>query len=857
MSITIRDVGPNISSFSTSNPNHATSGRILSLTVAADGVRLYAGTYAGVWRSDDGGRNWRQLTRPQPGVADADIAGALYPPHVFDLAASPVDPNLVLAAAARGQFTISRNGIYRSTDGGLNWALVLNSSFVHEIVFAPDDPMLVYAALGTQTSTTSAIAISGDAGQTWKIVSIPGTALHVAVAPQESSGIRRVYAAGANQIWYSTDGGNTWSFDQGTFRITSDRQSVSDFQVACQIAAGQKPSPLGSFAGGTGDSNGSGAHILAVEPGNPARIYLAARGAANGPSYYNNGNNPPDGTRCNTTCARLAGEASLWLGDFRNFDSIGRALWGRLNGPPVYTGVTTPSGNTYVMAKPTSRGFLLFFADNSHVHVSEGTPSSSASWHRLDGKDASAVQQAGQHNNQLFVHADPHALGFTTDFEITLKLSTGVSFPYDQNSVLDKYLAGTIWMANDGGVHWSDNGGRTWNRPTGLETLDPVNIAGLFGIGNRPALYMGTGDNDDFFTRDGGGTWRDPLSACGDCDAWFSDVAQANRVLEFDPRGGGLRIITGTGSSYPDAADSSHNRLIPPPAGSNASSGFMLRGFRPIIQTLATELPLPDGDYVFIGKKADGSRVLFRTRSISSIASQADWENSSKAEQIGPPLPPGPTPPQVSDVAQVAGGHLNPVFYVADIGRSNGSGAMSTGRVFKLDANSGMWNVIVPGGPTGRTASFARQFFVDPYNPELIYLVDLDGIKVSLDGGESWLPENSLTRAVTAGGKLSVSSKTLLTDMLFMRGERNTRFAFGNAGVFCTVNGFEWETVLNSIALPGRPESGFFDPLSDPWDRALYVTLEGRSVLRLSPIPSPDIFQPSSIDLFEFAAIEA
>jgi hypothetical protein len=31
-------------------------------------------------------------------------------------------------------------------------------------------------------------------------------------------------------------------------------------------------------------------------------------------------------------------------------------------------------------------------------------------------------------------------------------------------------------------------------------------------------------------------------------------------------------------------------------------------------------------------------------------------------------------------------------------------------------------------------------------------------------------------------------------------------------------HGFDWFTVLDAIALPGRPESGFFDPLSDPTD---------------------------------------
>jgi hypothetical protein len=36
--------------------------------------------------------------------------------------------------------------------------------------------------------------------------------------------------------------------------------------------------------------------------------------------------------------------------------------------------------------KRTASGFLVFFADESHVHVCAGEPTGAESWHRLDGK---------------------------------------------------------------------------------------------------------------------------------------------------------------------------------------------------------------------------------------------------------------------------------------------------------------------------------------------------------------------------------------------------------------------------------------------------------------------------------------
>jgi hypothetical protein len=296
-------------------------------------------------------------------------------------------------------------------------------------------------------------------------------------------------------------------------------------------------------------------------------------------------------------------------------------------------------------------------------------------------------------------------------------------------------------------------------------------------------------------------------------------------------------------SGYPDATSLTSIRAIPRPRASNISSGFVIRGYRAVIQTLPNEAALSDGDYVFIGMKADGTRVVFRTTSISSITAQAHWDDPNKAQQIGPPVP------GQADLVQVGGGHSAPVFFVGD----------AFGHVWKLDAAKAVWNPIVPGGPPGRQSVFAAKFFVDPYNPSLISLVDTPpkrtgDIRVSLDGGASWLPEPSLKKAVTAGGLISISA-SVIQDILFVRNEPFTRFVFGDAGVFCTTNGFEWFPLLNSIAFPGRPESGFFDPVSDPANRSLYVSTNGRSVLRLSPIPGPEIEPASVIDLMEFAAI--
>ena len=854
--ITITDAGPTRDSYALSakQPNHQPSGRITALALGANGSRMYAGSFAGVWRSDDGARNWFQLTRPQPGlgIVQAEVPGALLAPHVFDLVASPTDPDVALVSAIDSQFRISKDGIYRTADGGMSWTLVLPTTAVCNIAFAPDNGKLAYAALG------SVVAISQDAGASWTTLWSAGVfASHIAVGPLEADGKRRVYAEGFNAIWCSLDGGATWTADMGVTTITDARQVLHDFQKACLGGVGG----LGGFGGGIAYAAGAGGQTLALEPGNPAVVYLAAEGGANGPSFFTRG--VPDGTPCNTTCARLAGEASLWRGDFSQFEATGAAQWTLLPGPPIAAD-TTPSGNTFVVTKATSTGFLVFFSDNSHVHVAAGVPTAANSWHRLDGRDIATAHTQG---GRQFIHVDPHGIAFTPDFEIRLQAATGFDPPYDQSAVLQQFVGGTVWMANDGGVHWSEDGGESWNRQLGLQTLDPVNVAGLFG-GDTPALYFGCGDNDEFFSLDGGATWGDPGEGCGDCDAWFADVADRARAVHLLPRRqpsptdpkGYVCIVKSTDSAkYPDPSDRAQTTYIPstrklvpgdpnatPPVPPSlvpyASSGLVLRGYRPLIRTLATELPPADGDYVFIDQSLDGTRsALLRTRTISSIMTLDDWADTTKASPVGPMLPAS------VDVVQAAGGHASPTFYVGD----------AAGTVYKLDPTGTRWTKIVPKGPPASVVGAALRWFVDPFDADTLYVLDSGGVKVSVDGGESFAPDFWLNHVVTAGGALSIS-KSVLQDMLFMRGERATRFAFGTAGVFWTADfGVQWYMLLNSFALPGRPESGFFDPFTDPADRALYVECEGRSVLRIGGVPELPPFQPPPPppDLMEFAAI--
>ena len=406
---------------------------------------------------------------------------------------------------------------------------------------------------------------------------------------------------------------------------------------------------------------------------------------------------------------------------------------------------------------------------------------------------------------------------------------------------------------------------QSWKWPSGLETLDPVNIAGLFGLGDKPAFYFGSGDNNDFFSRDGGESWGDPGSACGDCDAWFADVAQADRVIQFLPRRqpddnspkGYVGVIRSSDpSKYPDASDGHSKTFVPSPRRISfnpvkhlvpyAASDLVLRGYRPLIKTLATEAPLPEGDYVFIDQALDsGVSTLLRTTSILSVTQLSDWADPSKVSPIGPSLPPG------ADIVQVSGGHFAPVYYVAD----------SFGSVWKLDAAGTTWSQIVPKRVIGGTSvNYALRWFVDPYDPNTIYVLDTDAVKVSADGGENWFSDPRLTSAVTASGMLLISPSLDARHAVLKGRKSRTRFVFGTAGALCTTDfGVTWFPVLKFNRAAGAARIGIFRSDFKPRKtgrcccgvRKGAVSCASGEFQELPPFQPPPPF-----DLLEFAALD-
>ena len=122
----ITDVSPTASNTSTPSINHSVIGRMLSIACSPDGQALYTGSYSNLWSSTDGGRNFDQLTWPQPAPNLFDAPGSLGGWCVADIAVSlgwRVEERSAIACEADTAGVERHRRIWRvrSVDGAEQW----------------------------------------------------------------------------------------------------------------------------------------------------------------------------------------------------------------------------------------------------------------------------------------------------------------------------------------------------------------------------------------------------------------------------------------------------------------------------------------------------------------------------------------------------------------------------------------------------------------------------------------------------------------------------------------------------------------------------------------------------------------
>jgi hypothetical protein len=503
---------------------------------------------------------------------------------------------LTVLAIARSDRELDDAGVWRSSDGGGTWSRV--HSFPRsgpgppaagQLVWAPGTAHLVFAA------GQDSLAFSRDAGANWQIATRPSgrivqppikvAANHVAVAATPAGELSppAVYALASNTIEVSRDGGDSWSPD-----------------------AGELPKPIG---GAVGLANSNNECVMVVSPRSPFEVFVTR-----------------DGSAALTT-------PQLWRGDYTDFAQTMASTWEDVPIPKVGD---QDAGNRWLAITRSGQGEALFygaqrfFGDNiGEASVAPLDPQSASDWKPLD--------TTGQ------LHVDLHGLFLSPDFHAGF--------------VDGRYVAtaGTVWILSDGGIDRSTDGGITFHPAGSISSLSTVNFAGAAVPGKGPLLSLNTGDNDGFASRDGGQTWRTQHYGGGDNDTSWADPLRPHSMLIFSPRmdpdgdynpaeGKTLALYETQPGSLPDISSSSDLQVIPGPplrAGSNiwnASSGYGIRGYRPLVQKLpAEDASLPTDCVVirFFGNLRsddppanydDHLAVLLRARDLRAVEERTDWD---------------------------------------------------------------------------------------------------------------------------------------------------------------------------------------------------------------------------------------
>src|SRR5215472_9046223 len=171
----------------------------------------------GVYKSVDGGKNWKNI-----GLKDTRHIGAV----IID----PKNPNIVFVAALGHAYGANEErGIFRTTDGGASWQKVLykdSKTGGIDVVFDPSNSNTLFASLWEVYRTPwslnsggpgSGLYKSTDGGSTWRRLEEHGLPsgimgrIGVSVSGADSNRVYAMVESKEGGLLRSDDGGENWT----------------------------------------------------------------------------------------------------------------------------------------------------------------------------------------------------------------------------------------------------------------------------------------------------------------------------------------------------------------------------------------------------------------------------------------------------------------------------------------------------------------------------------------------------------------------------------------------------------------------------------------------------------------------
>lgn len=343
----------------------------------------------GIYKSTDGGETWTKAGLPNS-------------ERIAKILVSPTNSDTVFAAVPGALWSDSSDrGLYKTTDGGKTWNIVLKganlSTGACSIAVDPTDPNAMFAAMwdfrrkgwtfrsggeGPKATSASGLFRTSDGGTTWTEITPdnakgfpnkPYGRIAVAIAP---SNAKRVYAfveGTDSALFVSDDGGATWEkHDKSNWMVwrpfyfanlivdpkNPDRVFKTDGALILSEDAGKSFTVVGGFQGAHGDL-----HDVWIDATNPQTIAAGDDGGMwysyNGGTKWWKGDNLPvsqfyhvslDETDPFQVYGGLQDNSS-WVGQSQYPGGITNAQWENMYGGDGFWMFSDPADPDYLYAE--------------------------------------------------------------------------------------------------------------------------------------------------------------------------------------------------------------------------------------------------------------------------------------------------------------------------------------------------------------------------------------------------------------------------------------------------------------------------------------------------------------------------
>ena len=516
----------------------------------------------GIYRSNDAGKSWTHL-----GLAAGQQMGGL--------AIDPHDPNRVFAAVLGHPYGPNpERGVYRSTDGGEHWEKVLykdeNTGAV-QVTIDPVNPQIVYADLwagrqgpwenGAWNGPNSGLFKSTDGGSTWHPLTqgLPTPAqglsrIGFCIAPSDPTRLYATVEAGAfGGIYRSDDAGESWKKTTGDQRfwgrgddfaeVKADPKN-KDIVYTADVVVWKSTDGGASWNAYRGAPGGDDYHRIWINPDYPNILLIACDQGAivtvNGGETFSSWYNQPTaqfyhvstdnsfpynvyGGQQESGSVGIASRGNDGQVTFREWHPVAVEEYGYVAADPldpdvIYGGKITRydkrTGQVQNIAPEAVRSGKYRFLRTAPVLFAPTDP------HTLYFAGNVLFKTSNGGHSWQVISPDlsrssweiPASVGVYNTDALKKMARRGVIYTVAPSPVDGM----TIWAGTDDGlIHITKDGGKTWNNvtPPGIPDWTKISLidAGHFDANSAYAAVNGIRIDDMhphiFRTHDGGKTW--------------------------------------------------------------------------------------------------------------------------------------------------------------------------------------------------------------------------------------------------------------------------------------------------------------------------------------------------------------